>query len=364
MFSLIVFATGVSSGDTPRLIIPCSHTFNGPTKYLEWDDSGTGVYITNEFDLSGSITYDLTHLQLRVNNALGGAGYTVKDENRNSYNRKFDYVFNICGDILNFDNLDQLDSENIGKTTNYTVGQKCRHENVPEDHFDGCPVDANGQKVCYGLGLGPAFQYQMSSTYTPTQCFRLGRSDPKDSPYACGESGNRRDCTNWMLINKDDPTAGVILEYDGGDLCSGEKARKLRLYFECDPNDVDGNIPNEQLISERETCTYDVHILSRYGCPSNCPIQDGKLCSANGWCGYDRTALVARCYCDQLYTGDACQTLKKKKSGMTTTEATLVVVLVLFFAVFGLLAFIVFKIRQLKSDDLTAFKPLNPMDLE
>jgi len=363
MLCILFFATSVSSGDIPSIITPCSHTFTGSTKYLEWDETGSGAFITKEFDLPGSITYDLTHLQLVGNMAMGGAGYTIKDENRNSYHRQFDYVFNICGDILNFNTLNNLDIENIGTSTNYSVGQKCQHDGVAEKDIDGCPVDANGDVLCEGLGLGPAFQYQLSSEYHTTECFRLGRSDTKDSPYACGDSGVRRDCMNWLLINKDDPTAGVILEYDGGDIC-GEKSRKLRLYFECDPHDAEGNIPDEELISEREICTYDMHISSRYGCPSNCPIQDGKLCSANGWCGYDKTALVARCYCDQLYEGDACERLKKKSSGMTTTEATLVVVVVLFFAVFSLLAFILFKIRQLKGNDLNAFKPLNPMDLE
>jgi len=363
MLSILFCATSVSSGDAPNLITPCSHTFSGSTKYLEWDDSGSGAFITKEFELPGSITYDLTHLQLLENHAMGSAGYTIKDENRNSYNRDFNYVFNICGDILSFNALDNLDTENIGTLTNYSVGQKCRHDGVAEKDRDGCPVDANGDVLCDGLGLGPAFQYQLSSEYRPTQCFRLGRSDTKDSPYACGDSGVRRDCMNWLLINKDDPTAGVILEYDGGDIC-GEKPRKLRLYFECDPNDVDGNIPDEELISEREMCTYDMHISSRYGCPSNCPIQDGYLCSGNGWCGYDRTALVARCYCDQLYEGTACENLKKKSGGMTTTEVALVVVVGLFFSVFALLAFILFKIRQLKGNDLTTFKPLNPIDLE
>lgn len=363
MLCVLFFATSVSSGDTPTIITPCSHTFSGPTKYLEWDDSGRGAFITKEFELPGSVTYDLSHLQLLQSNALGAAGYTIKDENKNSWNRDFDYVFNICGDILDFKTLDSLDSENIPTQTNFTVGAKCRHDGVTGDDLDGCPVNVNGDAMCQGLGLGPAFQYQLSAPYHKTQCFRLGRTDTKDSPNACGDSGVRRDCMNWLLMDKEDPTAGVILEYDGGDICVN-KSRKLRLYFECDPHDVDGNIPDEELISERESCTYDMHITSRYGCPLNCPLQDGTLCSGQGWCGYDKTALKARCYCDQLYEGPACERLKKKSGGMTTTEATLVVVVVLFFAVFGLLAFILLKIRQLKGNDFTSFKPLNPMDLE
>jgi len=354
MLSWLTLIVDVSAVDPPTFIIPCSHEFSGTSKYLEWD-AAASAYVTNEFELDGKVEYDLSILQLRTKQATGGAGYTVQDENMNSVNRKYEYIFNICGEILNFDTLNLMDKEHLGEYTNYTVGQKCRHDMVATKDIDGCPSNVNGEELCQGLGLGPGFQYQRSDVNQQTKCYRLGRVDKKESEYACGESGNRRDCMNWMLINKDDPTAGVILEYDGGDTCDVKdgdvniaKARKLRLYFECDPNDVEGNIPDEELITEREVCTYDIHIASRYGCPSNCPYSDGSICNSRGYCKWDRSIASARCYCDEGYTGDSCSSKQKKSSSISAAGVSLIIISVFFVLVLGVLYFVVKQIRSLR----------------
>jgi len=352
--------------DPPRML-SCSHVFQGDASYLEWSDSsGTGSggsYMRATTKLEGSVTYDLAPLTIAAHSALGSAGYIVEDEeNANGRaNHQYHYIFNICGDILNFNQLNVMDNDNLGRWTNYTVGQKCRHDsNVMADHaWDGCPLDSNGEEKC-DMYLGPAFQYQMSDENQETKCYRLGRTQTKsDGSLACGSDGLREDCMQWHLLDKNDPTAGVILEYNGGDYCeinsgmstdSGvKKPRKLRLHFECDPHDTDGNIPDEEMISERETCAYDIHLKSRHGCPSDCPISNGKLCGGNGWCGYDRTLHHPRCYCDSLFGGDACSEGAGKSGGVTATGVTLAVVIVLFLAVTGLLGFILHKVRQIKT---------------
>jgi len=160
---------------------------------------------------------------------------------------------------------------------------------------------------------------------------------------------------NWLLLSKDDPTAGVILEYDGGDTCNVaegtewiEKPRKLRLIFECDQDDTHGNIPDEELITERELCTYDIHIASSYGCPANCPISNSRICSGRGYCKWDRSIATARCFCDEGYSGNSCSSRNKKASGLTAAGVSLVIISIFFVIVLGVLYFVVKQIHSLR----------------
>jgi len=160
---------------------------------------------------------------------------------------------------------------------------------------------------------------------------------------------------SWLLISKDNPTAGVILEYDGGDTCtvangheSIEKPRKLRLYFECDQGDTAGNIPDEEQIREREVCTYDIHISSSYGCPANCPISHGSICNGRGYCKWDRSITTARCFCDEGYTGNSCATRIKASSSLTAAGVSLIIISIFFVIVLAVLYFVVKQIRSLR----------------
>lgn len=59
-------------------------------------------------------------------------------------------------------------------------------------------------------------------------------------------------------------------------------------------------------VIEREQCQYELAVASPYGCPQECPIHEGKLCSNHGICRYDTDAKTAKCFCDEGYGQADC----------------------------------------------------------
>ena len=57
---------------------------------------------------------------------------------------------------------------------------------------------------------------------------------------------------------------------------------------------------------ENNGCIYILEIDSTIGCPLQCDIVDGKLCSGNGLCQYDETNLSPKCFCYENWFGDDC----------------------------------------------------------
>jgi hypothetical protein len=60
------------------------------------------------------------------------------------------------------------------------------------------------------------------------------------------------------------------------------------------------------LTAETDQCTYFVIIRSVHGCPTQCPVVGGHLCSGHGTCSYDGSASTARCFCYSGWTGTDC----------------------------------------------------------
>lgn len=158
-----------------------------------------------------------------------------------------------------------------------------------------------------------------------------------------------------------DPAGGVVLQYLNGDGCytTGSK-RKLDVHFICRDSILKStNIPDnaEEFVEEPSTCEYEIRVYSGYACPLECPRNSLKeVCNAHGVCGYDNVQRKARCFCDDGYKGDGCESegsessASSSSSSSTATHAALVVVCLLLVGVLGMAGYMWTKLRKLQLD--------------
>jgi hypothetical protein len=192
-------------------------------------------------------------------------------------------------------------------------------------------------------GLSPAFQLATKCpTFQPGQydtCHRLGGtiSDISNRPL-------------YTLFDPTDPSRGVAITYTGGDACPNNKARSLKLWIECNP-DVK-NIPDSELVTETGACFYEIFIKSAFGCPSQCPVSGGGLCSNHGLCSFDSVIKKPRCFCNGGYSGSDCSatTSGTATTGLTNVGGVLIAVGIFIVITMAFLIFLWYRIRSLRLD--------------
>lgn len=246
------------------------------------------------YDTGVGATYDLSYLK------FPGA-YSVLDANAAQYN--FTYFFNVCENTAEYP---------------YT-------ENTPSS---AC-VTTTGSTGQTQTGPAPAWQLYNNAEL----CHRLGNS-PTNS--------------NWTLFDSFDVTRGVSLQYFGGDVCPWDKGyaqRSLILHFQCFES---GGITHIEPVVETN-CQYEIFLKSTFGCPTECFGSNLKLCSSNGVCGYDSDEKRARCFCNPGYTGDYCTNVVDD-SVNGTVVGVLVIVSILLVLVLGVLAYLWYRIKNLRLD--------------
>lgn len=221
-----------------------------------------------------------------------GINYHIKDIH-DVPERNFTYVFNICSDV------------------GHLPDPKCRKEKDPEG------------------GLAPA--YQLSDT----QCHRL--------------AGHLVTDANWHLLDDDDPTLGIQLEYTGGEFCHGAKAyRSLSLRFICTAEVGLPSFETERVVENK--CKYSLDIETMFGCPTECSIGPNReLCSKNGFCGYDTDVGRPRCFCHSGWRlHDCSEAIPPPLKDITTLDAILIVISVLLFSLFIAAIYVYWKVRKLR----------------
>ena len=108
---------------------------------------------------------------------------------------------------------------------------------------------------------------------------------------------------------------------------------------------------------EYDHCAYTITIQSFWACPTQCAIaappggKTAELCGGHGHCGWDATNLYPKCFCDNGWSGDACNVAG---GGGTSANGTVVGLLVVTFLVvlilLGALAYLVKQIRAYRMD--------------
>lgn len=238
-----------------------------------------------------SATFDLS--------PLAGIDYRVVDHLSYIESRNLSYVFQICGTVNTI--------PTPGGTTIPCYGEE-------------------GEAVHY-----PA--YQVSNT--GDLCRRLGLDATSDN-------------VRWSLVDSSDPTVGVVYSYINGDDRDGCPSPRS-LVIELDCMDDEYNLPDEELVIEN-SCEYRLTFNSIYGCPTECGVYRG-LCAKRGKCKFDKDTGKPHCYCQQGWTGFACNERGENSAeGFTNTTLIMIVVLVLLILVELGIILMWNKVKRLRLD--------------
>jgi len=194
-------------------------------------------------------TFDLSALKTSLKSS-----YRVRDFD-DGPERNYTYVFNVCGNAA-----------------------------VPEEE-DRCVETESGS------GPAPVFQI-----FNDGRCWRLGKMQTL-------KAHNLK----WALLDQQDPTKGVSMTYLNGDKCSFVREKKnvtreFTIRFKC--SDAYGRDPDARV--EEDTCAYGIDFETIFGCPTECPFSNRKLCAGNGMCGMDTDLGAPRCFCNEGFDGNDC----------------------------------------------------------
>jgi len=177
------------------------------------------------------------------------------------------------------------------------------------------------------MAPAPAFQFaspiNKDDPDVRNKCYRLGGD--------VSQVGNQKFELVWGA-NSTDPSEGLALVYEGGDLCKTDltKRRKIKVHMLCDPKA--SFQPSRALVIEDSLCEYSVIVRTKYACPIQCdPDYSAEaleaaannpyharelqfnpksgLCHSHGVCGYDQTNGYAKCFCNEGYSGPYCESL-------------------------------------------------------
>jgi hypothetical protein len=123
---------------------------------------------------------------------------------------------------------------------------------------------------------------------------------------------------SFALHDSSEPARGMNLNYLSGtpgapgavDCDDPKKTRSLSLAFLCEDQPfLKPGVQSEGFVrfaDPSDTCSYEVFIATTFGCPQECPIVNGKLCSGQGVCRFDTGLQAARCFCDDGFIERDC----------------------------------------------------------
>ena len=145
----------------------------------------------------------------QTSNSQGMGYWEVYDESDYSSNN-YTYQFNICGDVINTNNLNEMCINNtLRKEVNYPVGYCNNIINGTYDDIKKCKcIKINTNGTCIEEDISPitvqSAGYQMPREKSNEDCYRLhdGITPP-----------------TFSLIDDKDPSIGVSIKYIGGDWC-------------------------------------------------------------------------------------------------------------------------------------------------
>jgi len=163
-------------------------------------------------------------------------------------------------------------------------------------------------------------------------------------------------------LNPQDPTKGLQIEYEGGEVCHSGAYRVFNINMVC-ANNLN---PRPSSAYELTHCAYTITIPSIYGCPLECPVANRALCGGNGQCSYDLDLQQARCFCYKGFTGNDCNDKTTDGEDLNYSPALLGLIVTLFVIIGFLVAGIVLLIKQVQAykDDMSHYQMLKGDEME
>lgn len=192
--------------------------------------------------------------------------------------------------------------------------------------------------LCKGFQQQTAIQY-LNRTDGYRECNIIGRYD------------SLNDQNEFSLIDAKDPSKGVSMKYSEGDKCvNTDVYRSATIDVHCDNSKA-------TILSalEPSLCQYHMVMKSYYGCPKECPVTSEGLCSSHGHCAYDSNNRKPYCYCNEGYSGDACNQ-QSGSSGSGSSYAVqvglLVALVVITVLLIGVVGVMVVRITRYRKEQL------------
>eukprot|EP01138_Halocafeteria_seosinensis_P014911 gb/GECG01015221.1/.p1 GENE.gb/GECG01015221.1/~~gb/GECG01015221.1/.p1 ORF type:complete len:313 (+),score=27.40 gb/GECG01015221.1/:1-939(+) len=208
------------------------------------------------------ISWDLSSLGLD-----SGKWYGARDKN-NYDTRHLTFYFNICGTLKKSD-----------------ISQTAKSEQSFGDSPSPAAWVHNGSNY-YQLGAYPSNAHGLTYHLQPHDRLR--------------------------------PAAGVNLWYKAGgvtgfDDCDKDVHADIKIAVLCGSGNRHATeklevnrVNNDTFVDKIGKCSYEVHVVDPAGCPHECPIVNGNVCSGNGHCAYDHKAKKAHCFCEKGHKGNDC----------------------------------------------------------
>jgi len=219
-------------------------------------------------------------------------------------------------------------------------------------------VKERRQTICNDEGEVDAAVYQVGP---------VGTSQPE----SCHVAGKISEQTKLQLQSKADPSLGLFVNYTDGSQCHhdhdlsncdytgsgtsyGKQCPKRRtaIFFECaDAEAEPGEAIEVNSMGQPSHCEYVISMRTMHACPSECgraynsDMKRLALCAGHGICGWDKSNNKAKCFCDDGYGGNDCNS--SASSGTSETVVGLLVILLL--VTIGLAGVVVFMYKQVRA---------------
>jgi len=226
-----------------------------------------------------------------------GKGYWEVYAPDDDWSNNYTYQFNICGDVVNQNNLNEM-------CTNNTLRKSI---NIPVGYCNGIVNGTYNTKECKCIKSvnGTCVEEDISAITANVAAYQMPRQKSKDDCYRLHDGITP---PIFSLLDDKDPSIGVSIKYVGGDWCPDPgKNREFVINFYCADNyenvpDIEETIPEDP----GDKCRYILEIDSSIGCPLQCKVINDKVCDGNGICQYDETNRAPKCFCYEGFYGEDC----------------------------------------------------------
>lgn len=160
----------------------------------------------------------------------------------------------------------------------------------------------------------------------------------------------------YDLLDPTNPSKGVTMRYPAGEKCSATSKKTRSAVVEVECANVESVVTSAQ---EPELCEYHLHMKSYYGCPKECPITSNGLCNSHGHCAYDSKAKKSYCYCNNGYSGSACNvkgssTTSTTYDGYSVQLGLLITLLLLALVLTGGVVYLAYRVAEFRKEQISS----------
>ena len=236
--------------------------------------------------------------------------------------------FALCGNLdLSVSNLFQMCNTTTGSDGNVRGPAPCMPPHASQLARPSSPLPPVPTSPCARATQASPTPLTLSTILqpnsSPTSAVRYCYKNCNNVNMMCERLGGDASLQT-LRVERWNPARGVTSNIPGGDVCGDPNGylggmKGLQLSMRC--ADMAGLISqNVDIIPSADGCSQTAIFYADAACPAECPVVTTagppaiyrKLCGGHGVCDYDQSNLVARCFCNQGWSGRDCMSLGDK----------------------------------------------------